>query len=127
MIQALIIWAGAVIFVEAITEIIISSEILFRFRNFITKLNRNILGKLVSCGYCMSVWVSILIAWSLPGCITSIWLLDVIIKIFILHRCSNVIHELFSRWFKRLPWYVIVAKNQIDDLPDKIEVDDEQH
>jgi hypothetical protein len=125
MIQVLLIWVGAAIFVEAITEIIVSSDILFGFRNYIIKLNRNFFGKLVGCGYCMSMWASMPVAWLLPGSITSLWLFDVVIKTFILHRCSNVIHELFSRWFKRLPWYVIVGKNQIEDFPDKVEVNNE--
>lgn len=115
-------WALAIIFVEAITEIIVSSTIFFRVRNWIAKKS-NFLGELTNCGYCMSVWVSAPIGWALPGDIflhafpgsETAMIFDCILKVFILHRVSNVFHEGLSRWFNRLPWVFVVNKMGDED------------
>ena len=110
--MTLLVWLAAVIAVEAVTEIIVSSDmpLILWFRNVCAKYNPRFLGKLFSCGYCMSVWIAAMIAWSLPGQLTGYVVLDVILKIFIIHRCSNIFHEGLSKWFKRLPFEIVLTK-----------------
>jgi hypothetical protein len=113
-------WILAIVFVEAVTEIIVSSTIFFRLRNWIAKKS-DFLGSLINCGYCMSVWVSATVGWVLPGeiflhffpGIMAAMAIDCVLKVFILHRVSNVFHEGLSRWFNRLPWVFVV--NKIDE------------
>lgn len=123
----IILWLAVIIFVEAIIEIIITSEILFPVRNWITKLNPSFLGKLFGCGYCMSVWVSFQVAWMLPGNIfgllsssISFVIIDYVVRAIVLHRLSNVWHELLSRFFKRLPWHVVVSRDVFDAPSDEV-------
>lgn len=99
----MIAWLFAIICVEAITEIIINADIFLGLRTFLSKISPSFLGKLFTCGYCMSVWVAGCIAWSLPGTITNYPIVDIIIKAFVLHRSANLVHEGFKRWFARLP------------------------
>lgn len=120
-------WILAIIFVEAITEIIVQSEIFFSLRNFIARTSA-FLGNLISCGYCTSVWVSAIIGWALPGNVLYLWMpntttmvIDCILKIFVLHRISNVLHEAFSRWFSRLPFSLVVNKIDPGDIDDEDE------
>lgn len=100
-------WLLAIVYVEAMTEIIIESDIFFEVRNSLTRRN-NYFGKLFSCGYCMSVWVSASIAWALDGVITGFVLFDFVVKLFVLHRLSNVLHELWRRWFDRVPFVMVI-------------------
>ncbi len=97
-------WLLTIVAVEAMVEVIVNADITLKVRVFFSKINPGFLGKLFSCGYCMSVWVAALVAWSLPGVLTDYVILDVIIKIFVVHRLSNVFHECVSRWQKRLPF-----------------------
>ena len=109
MITILIIWLGAILATEAIVELIVASEVLFNTRDWIAQ--RSIFfGKLVNCGYCVSVWVAALMfAYYLPIgqymellCVNRfVWVITLIAKAVIVHRLSNVLHELFSRWFHR--------------------------
>jgi hypothetical protein len=125
MVDFLLQWILAIIYVESLTEILIESELLFGFRNYLYKLSPGFLGKLFTCGYCMSIWIAISAAWALPGNISQVAWFDCVLRIFVLHRLSNILHELFSRWFKRLPWHVVLVKQAVldddSDLPDKIE------
>jgi len=105
-----LIWLAVIIYVEAVTEIITSSGLFKKFREKIEEKNE-FLGNLVSCGYCCSVWVSITVAWTIPGAII-FPLVDFVIKVFVLHRLSNILHEGFSRWFSRHPWMIVLQKNE---------------
>lgn len=100
--MTIVLWLMAIIAVEAITEIIVSSEFFFKARTLISKCS-NFFGKLFTCGYCMSVWVSVPIAFFIPTSLTGNFCFDFVIKLFFLHRASNLFHELASRYFKRLP------------------------
>ena len=116
-------WILCVVAVEAVTEIVVTSEIFLRLRNFIAKIS-DFFGGLVGCGYCLSVWISASIAWALPGVVTDIWCIDFIIKVFVLHRASNALHELLSRWFSRLPWFLMISNPQVNNDDDVIGDDD---
>ncbi len=100
-----------VIVVEAITEILVDSELFRPIREYIKSFaypdipNNDIKHKLflfidalVSCGYCLSVWVSFIIS------LFSIYYIDMfknsvlsnfILLTFVLHRLSNWFHVFF--------------------------------
>jgi hypothetical protein len=87
---------------------------------------RSFIGKLLSCGYCFSVWTAAPFAFIAPGDITSILWVDLIIKWMVLHRMSNMLHEGFSRWLKRAPWVLVFQKVDVLNEPNQtIEVLDE--
>lgn len=96
MLQIILIWWFFIIFVEAVTEIIVDSDFFFPIRNFMAGLSCIFSDKvypnkkrwyqlplmlfiicirlfgsfstaLLRCGYCMSVWVAASVAWMLPG------------------------------------------------------------
>ena len=126
MIITLIKWAMVIIATEAITEIIISGDIFLNFRNWLAKKS-TFLQKLLSCGYCFSVWIASATAWLAPGQIADNDIFNIIIKIFIIHRLSNVVHELFQRFFDRIPISIVFNHINNNELEDKeIEVDDGQ-
>lgn len=91
-----IIWL--VIFVEAITEIIVASELFSPFREFIWNTRFTFLHKLFACGYCISVWVSASVAWIIP---THNGILGYFIKVMIIHRLSNMFHGIVTRLLGR--------------------------
>jgi hypothetical protein len=109
----------AALVVESITEIITTSEVMSPFRNTIFKLaypnppadvqntNKHRLFKLVnnicvwiykliSCGYCTSVWVSMPVGVSINCNITGNMYVDVFITVFSTHRISNWIHVVYE-------------------------------
>jgi hypothetical protein len=118
MLQTLLIWWFFVIHVEAVTEIIVDSDFFFPIRNSLGKAP-SFVGKfftaLLSCGYCVSVWVAASVAWMLPGSPAShapielpiefILIVDAILKTFVLHRLSNLQHEFMVRVLKRIPFF----------------------
>ena len=108
-------WLITIIAIEALVELLISSEILISIRIYLTRLSPNFLGKLFTCGYCMSVWVAIILVL-----ISGNYIGDLIIKILALHRLSNVVHEAVTRWFKRLPWVVLTGNMQQDNRPSEV-------
>lgn len=118
MIEHCIQWVLSIIAVEAVTEIIINGEIFLPVRNALSKMS-DFLRKLLSCGYCSSVWVAASIAWALPGAATGYPVVDIIIRIFVLHRLSNLAHELFGRLFARLPFTFVfdMTQRKADESP----------
>jgi hypothetical protein len=129
-------WLSVLIFIEAVVEIFVASEIFIGLRAWLSKISPKFFGKLFSCGYCLSVWIS-LIAIMLPGRPLGIWIdhwsmviIDAVIRIFVAHRLSNMLHELFQRWLDRqlisltINIQSSVDKKEADEI--EIEVDDEQ-
>ena len=84
---------------EAITEIIVSGDIFSTFREYVWKIN-SFFGKLINCGYCLSVWVSALLTIPIYNGLELIYLIPLV---FAIHRLSNVWHEFIVKWLKRLP------------------------
>lgn len=103
-------WVAAIIFVEAVTELLLNGEIFERPREIAYNLS-DFTAKLVGCGYCASVWVSASIAWALPIGLPY-RALDVIVATFVLHRLSNIFHELVARWLGRIPWTLQLHKTE---------------
>jgi len=113
-----------IIYIEAITEIIVSSDmpLILWLRNWLYKVNPTFIGKLFKCGYCFSVWVAMPFAFVAPGNITEIQFIDIIVKWMVLHRLSNIMHEGFIRWLKRVPWVFVIQKTElkIQDIPSNV-------
>ncbi len=118
--------------VEAITEILVSSKLLDIIGIRTWAANRVVpldgdyskvrwyhvaLHKLLSCGYCASVWVAGAFAWCLSGDYFGLLPWDnIAIKIFLLHRLSNA-------WHVR---YELVKRGRVDtaDIKMSLEVSD---
>ena len=107
------VWCLVVIAVEAITEIIVASDLFFNIRDKLSTKFPESIGKLVNCGYCASVWISMGAAFIAPGTLTKYMVVDIIIKIFAIHRLSNVFHEFMKRWLDRIPKTFIVHKTGV--------------
>ena len=104
-----LIFLAVTIAVEAITEIIVNGDIFQDLRGWISR-NSPFFGMLVSCGYCLSVWTAMLFAGSIPFKIIDVAVFDYVIKLFVLHRLSNVAHEAIIRFLHRMPKQVVVTK-----------------
>ena len=115
-------WIFAIIAVEAAVELLVDSKFFFKLRNWTAKYNPGFLGELFSCGYCLSVWVAASIAWFLPGEISTISVVDFLVRLLVLHRVSNVFHELLSRYFKRLPLMVVFDLIKREEQPPTVPV-----
>lgn len=101
LINTIIAWIIVILVVEAVTELVVQADIFIEVRGWISR-HSNFFGRLVSCGYCASVWVSAGLAWILPP-IINMWFIDILLKTFAVHRISNILHEAFSRWLGRYP------------------------
>lgn len=107
----ILIIVSAAIIVESLTEIITSSDVAFklykfRLRNFIMENPENrlihilsFIDQLTSCGYCCSVWVSMLVAAIMPA-IKHVCNADsifyFILDVFLYHRLSNLYHAIYE-------------------------------
>ncbi len=99
----LLIFFLVVIVVEAITEVCIKGEIFFNVRAFIIEKN-DFFGKLVTCGYCFSFWISLLVCCLLyffDALIVIIYneFINFIFNWVILQRCSNILHGAIDKYF----------------------------
>ncbi len=87
----------AVIFTEALTELVVKSEIFYPVRKFLFKSESRVLRFIhgaVDCGYCFSVWASMFSVY-LIFFTTSIYI-KVFIGIIIIHRMSNLWHSVLD-------------------------------
>jgi hypothetical protein len=93
--------------VEAITYIVLKADLLERPRNYVVEKSA-FLRELLSCGYCTSFWVSIVIlsSYTLSGNSIQLfemcpyWLNGIFCLLFI-HRFSNIIHGSIDKYFDK--------------------------
>lgn len=102
-------WILAIICVEAITEILVQSDLFFEVRDWIGRKS-NKLATLVTCGYCTSVWVAAII---IGGIIAEWYIIGIAIKIFALHRLSNIFHALIKRRLDGEPIQFVIIKDEV--------------
>jgi hypothetical protein len=125
-------WLVCVLAIEAITEIITSSKLFAPVRNWaargilpnpdIAPPNPATLPQshyfwiwfqgLITCGYCTSVWVALVVAWYAPIPEVS-WLGTIpayFIKVFALHRLANLFHI----------WFEIVRRGRVKTYDFKV-------
>lgn len=100
-----------IIFIEAVTEILVESSIFENTRLKLAQFN-GLLGELIHCGYCTSVWVSLSISWIYPFVICDYFAANYLLTAFVLHRLSNMLHELFNKWLGRRPFAFAVHKSE---------------
>ena len=119
--------------VEAVTEILTSSELTEPFRQAwkqytypdgppSTDFWQHVkvwFDKLITCGYCTSIWVAALFAIWAPILFESV-VINWLCFVFVLHRLSNWIHIVFELIKKgRVKTYDLVIKKQDEDLEDE--------
>lgn len=96
----------AIIITEAITEIVTKSEIFSFFRAKVFYLGQNNkvfewFHKLLDCGYCFSFWAGMLSSFILLKDINLInCYLDPFLIGIVLHRLSNLLHNIMDRVHK---------------------------
>jgi hypothetical protein len=95
---------AAVVLTEAITELVVKSELFEPLRSKIFDLSNKSkffdwVHRLLDCGYCFSVWAGWLIAFLLffGNKIFLHGYLDWVIVGLVLHRLSNMFHFLLDR------------------------------
>ncbi len=102
-IYILIVFVMSVILTEAITEIVTKSELFEPLRSKVFKLGQSNkffkwLHSLLDCGYCFSVWSGILIALLFFKDIGLLhWSMDWFFVAIVLHRSSNLFHNVMDR------------------------------
>lgn len=89
----------AIILTEAITEIVVKSEIFYPVRRFLFNHSYNsifhFLHSLLDCGYCFSVWAgvfSIVLIFFTENIIINFFILSIVV-----HRLSNMLHFIIDR------------------------------
>ena len=97
----IILFIMAVVLTEAITEIVTKSAIFEPVRKWFFNRRDKIVFKffhdLLDCGFCFSVWVGTFVGIVLLDIkVVSIWV-DWFIIGLLLHKCSNVLHNLIDR------------------------------
>ena len=96
----IILFIIAIIITEAVTEIISKSSLFEPLRKWLFKSNYKFLKfihNLLDCGFCLSVWIGTIVGNILLNfSIVSIWL-DWFIVGLLVHKCSNVLHNLIDR------------------------------
>jgi len=102
-IQTIIELLVLVIVTEAITNIVVDGVIFDDIRNKIFSKG-NFFSKLLSCGYCLSVWSAMLTATVCSFRIGFTIVDSYIINVFLIHRLSNILHEVIGRILKKEPF-----------------------
>lgn len=93
-------WVLAILFTEAITELVVKSEFFWPMRKLLFdrgQANRllKFFHELVDCGYCFSVWAgffSIVLVLNSDYTPILVFMAGVVV-----HRLSNVIHNLIDK------------------------------
>lgn len=93
--------ALGVICTEAVTELVVHSEIMQPMRAYLEEFS-DFIGKLVNCGYCCSMWAAIPSAYFMaPLTIpTNIWLANLVIWILVFHRLSNFLDDFVDKYLR---------------------------
>ena len=109
----------AVILTELITELVIKSIIFKPIRERIKKLH-NCLEKLLSCGYCFSIWAAFGVVFLLQPSynLTGTPVLDWSLVALVVHRLSNYLHNFNDKFFDK--YYSLAHINSgHSDVPEK--------
>ena len=102
----------AVIFCELIVEVVVKSDLFEPITSYFkNRIDDNklfwFIGSLLSCGYCFSVYVGIftavlfnmhLVGKFIFDCGYICGIIDIIVSGLIIHRCSNILHNLIDKY-----------------------------
>jgi len=88
-----------VVLTEALTELAIKSEIFKPFREAISK-HSVWFKELLSCGYCFSVWaaLAVILLTEIHYPVTGILAVDIGLTVVVVHRLSNILHNVIDKW-----------------------------
>ena len=87
-----------IILTEALTELVVKSEIFKPVRQFVSKWNW--FRELFNCGYCLSVWMAfgvVFLTQTSYPLVGNHWL-DLGLMALVVHRASNVLHNVIDKW-----------------------------
>ena len=94
----------AIIITEAITEVVVKSELFFPFRAYLFEKGKNNsffkwFHSLIDCGYCFSVWAGLFISFIFfrESSFLMYKYIDWIFIGIVIHRLSNILHFLIDR------------------------------
>lgn len=98
MLELIIKVVAAIITTEAITEIVVKSELFEPVRKLLFESKYKILNfihKILDCGYCFSVWASLITVLALF--IINNIIIDFLIVVIVVHRLSNLVHSILDK------------------------------
>lgn len=92
----------AIVLTELLTELVIKSEIFKAFREKIGSTH-SFFRKLLSCGYCFSVWAAlgVVLTLNLSYAFSGIVAIDYIVSALLVHRVSNYLHNFNDKWLDK--------------------------
>lgn len=84
---------AAIVLTELLTELIVKSVLFRPIRKYVSK--NEWLHELFSCGYCMSVWMSFGVVFTIGESydFTGVSIFDLGLTALIVHRLSNYLHN----------------------------------
>lgn len=103
----------AVVVTEAVVEVAVASVLLAPLRDAArSRFPRT--GVLFSCGYCLSVWAGVGVAYAL-GLTAGLGLgmAEQLVLGLAVHRLSNLWHEVLQRILSRLPLQLVLVRKEI--------------
>jgi len=98
MLELIIRFVAAIITTEAITEIVVKSELFEPVRKLLFESKYSVLNfihKIFDCGYCFSVWASLITVLVLF--IINNEVMDFLVVIIVIHRLSNLVHSMLDK------------------------------
>jgi len=87
---------------EAITDILVNSDIIQPFKKFLYKNKDKVilyfLHELFDCAYCMSVWVSFILLISSLNFFNITTFISFIVLWMVIHKVAFILHNTFLRY-----------------------------
>jgi hypothetical protein len=102
----------AIALVEAVAELWTESDLFERLRVWVRSKN-DFLGYFFDCGYCVSVWLGVGAAYLFQcvGQFDGLGWWEPLLWGLVIHRGSNIWHEIVSRLFARVPFTLFLRGN----------------
>lgn len=118
----------AVIVTEALTQLVVHSDIVEPIRSFLQ--NRfDWLGRLVSCGYCFSVWAAMPCAYFMAPLTkpTPHFYLNLVIWVLVIHRLSNFLDDFVDRYLTSVVQSVTIGDEMFAEADQHFGIEREIH
>jgi len=91
-----------VVVTEAITELVVKSELFEPLRKYCFESKYkifNFIHRIIDCGYCFSVWAGFFVI--ILNYVTSNFIVDIFMLGIAIHRLSNIFHNLIDKLYKK--------------------------
>jgi hypothetical protein len=117
----------AIALVEALAELWTESDLFERLRVWV-RSKSDFMGYFFDCGYCVSVWLGVGAAYLFQcmGQFEGLGWWEPLLWGFVIHRGSNIWHEIISRLFARVPFTLFLRGNLRHDALILAEVPEEE-